>query len=100
MGLVYSQQTAAFYGGAQARAKVEDHALGFYQALVEARVPFDMVHDGLLDAEHIGRYRTLILPNIAALSTKQCGQLSDIRRNTFALAVNPPNARSRAGRQV
>jgi len=75
VAMIYSQQTAAFYGGDQARAKVEDHALGFYQALVEARVPFDMVHDRTLEAEHISRYRTLILPNIAALSTEQCSQL-------------------------
>lgn len=75
VAIVYSQQTATFYGGEQARAKVEDHALGFYQALVEARVPFDMVHDLLLDAEHLKPYRTLILPNIAALSDKQCAQL-------------------------
>ena len=80
VALVYSQQTASFYGGEQARAKVEDHALGFYQALVEARIPFDMVHDRLLDAAHIGRYRTLILPNIAALSSVQCRQLSDFVR--------------------
>lgn len=77
VAIVYSQQTAAFYGGDQARAKVEDHTLGFYQALVEARVPFDMVHDRLLDPDHISRYRTLILPNIAALSTEQCRQLID-----------------------
>jgi hypothetical protein len=77
VALVYSQQTATFYGAEQARAKVEDHALGFYQALVEARVPFDMVHDRLLDAAHIAQYRTLILPNIAALSTEQCRQLTE-----------------------
>jgi hypothetical protein len=76
VALVYSQQTAAFYGGEQARAKVEDHALGFYQALVEARVPFDMVHDHLLDAPHVDHYRTLILPNIAALSADQCRQIA------------------------
>jgi len=75
VGLVYSQQTATFYGGEKARAKVEDPALGVYQAMVEARIPFEMVHDRLLDAEHLARFRTLILPNIAALSTKQCGQL-------------------------
>ena len=32
---------------------VEDHMLGWYQALVEARIPFEMVHDRLLDAEHM-----------------------------------------------
>jgi hypothetical protein len=80
VALVYSQQTAQFYGGAQARAKVEDHAMGFYQAMVEARIPFDMVHDRLLDAAHIQQYRTLILPNIAALSTEQCRQLTEYVR--------------------
>lgn len=77
VALVYSQQTANFYGGGRARAKVEDHALGFYQALVEARVPFDMVHDLLLDPAHLAPYRTLILPNIAALSDAQCKQLQE-----------------------
>jgi hypothetical protein len=75
VGLVYSQQTAWFYGGRRARAKVEDHALGWYQALVEARIPFEMVHDRLLDADHLARFKTLILPNIAALSDQQCRQL-------------------------
>ncbi|HEV2690390.1 MAG TPA: alpha-amylase family protein [Bryobacteraceae bacterium] len=77
VGRVYSQQTARFYGGEQARAKVEDHTLGFYQALIEARIPFEMVHDKLLDAAHVDRFRTLILPNIAALSDKQCAQLRE-----------------------
>ncbi len=81
VAMVYSQQTASFYGGERAHAKVEDHALGFYQALVEARIPFDMVHDRLLDPNHIGRYRTLVLPNIAALSDEQCLQLTSFVRN-------------------
>ena len=40
VALVYSQQTSHFYGGPQARQKVEDHTLGYYQALIEARIPF------------------------------------------------------------
>ena len=43
VGLVYSQQTAWFYGGPRAKEKVEDHALGWYQAL--DRGP-DPVRDG------------------------------------------------------
>lgn len=77
VGLVYSQQTATFYGGPEARAKVEDHTQGMYQALIEARMPFEMVHDRLLDAAHIGRFKLLILPNIAALSRVQCEQLRE-----------------------
>ena len=75
VGMVYSQQTATFYGGEHARERVEDPSLGFYQALIEARIPFEMVHDRLLDPEHTDQFKTLILPNIAALSTAQCAQI-------------------------
>lgn len=72
VGLVYSQQTAWFCD-----AKVEDHALGWYQALIEARIPFEMVHDRLLDSARLAPFKTLILPNIAALSDAQCRQFRD-----------------------
>jgi hypothetical protein len=75
VAIVYSQQTAEFYGGEAAQLKVENPSLGFYQALIEARIPFSMVHDQLLNLEHISQFRTLILPNIAALSTNQCEQI-------------------------
>lgn len=75
VALVYSQQTAAYYGGDKAKHKVEDPILGVYHALIEARIPFEMVHDRLLDSEHIDQFKTLILPNIAALSDAQCEQL-------------------------
>jgi hypothetical protein len=68
VGLVYSQQTWS---------QVEDHLQGMYHALIEARVPFEMVHDGLLDEEHTRQFKTLILPNIAALSDVQCQQLRE-----------------------
>jgi hypothetical protein len=81
VAIVYSQQSASFYGGDNARALVEDPALGFYQALIEARVPFEMVHDRHLDPAHLAPFRTLILPNIAALSDTQCAQIRDFVRN-------------------
>lgn len=77
VGMVYSQQTSHFYGAQQARQKVEDHTLGYYQALIEARIPFEMVHDQLLDAAHVDQFKVLIFPNIAALSTAQCAQIRD-----------------------
>ena len=75
VAMVYSQQTSIFYGAPNARQKVEDHALGMYHSLIEARIPFEMVHDRLLDAAHVDRFKALLLPNIAALSDKQCDQL-------------------------
>ncbi len=77
VAIVYSQHTAWFYENADhgARDSVEDAGLGWYQALVEARVPFEMVHDQFLDADHLTPFQTLILPNLAALSAAQCDQL-------------------------
>src|SRR5262249_50372876 len=43
--------------------------------LVEARILFEMVHDRLLDESHVGHFKTLILPSVAALSDDQCRQL-------------------------
>ncbi|MDO8543348.1 MAG: beta-galactosidase trimerization domain-containing protein, partial [Opitutaceae bacterium] len=75
VGLVYSQQTAWFHSAEGARRHTEDATDGWYHALIEGRVPFEMVHDRLLDAEHLAAFTTLILPNIAALSDAQCAQL-------------------------
>jgi hypothetical protein len=75
VAVVYSQQTAWFYGHNESRDKVEDPTLGWCQALLEARIPFEMVHDRLLDQAHVSPFKTLILPNIAALSDEQCAQL-------------------------
>jgi hypothetical protein len=85
VGLVYSQQTAWFVGD---RAGREDAADGWYHALIEARVPFEMVHDRLLDAAHLAPFRTLILPAIAALSDAQCAQLREfVRRGGGLIAT-------------
>ena len=88
VAMVYSQQTAHFYGGPEAHKKVEEHTLGFYHALIEARIPFEMVHDRLLDEEHLQQFKTLILPNIAALSDQQCEQLrSFVQRGGSLIAT-------------
>lgn len=89
IAMVFSQQTAKFYAGGEARTKVEDPIDGFYQALVESRIPFEMVHDRKLTPEEIGRFDVLILPNIAALSTTQCDQLRDyVQKGGSLIATN------------
>jgi Hypothetical glycosyl hydrolase 6/Beta-galactosidase trimerisation domain len=81
VGLVYSQQTAWYYGDQHVDARVENYALGWYQALIESRIPFEMVHDRLLDAARLAQFKTLILPNIAALSDAQCEQIRSFVHN-------------------
>lgn len=75
----YTSGGAALAAGDNIRAaqRVTDSQNGYYQALVEARIPFEMADDRQLEPQHISRYRVLILPNIAALSDAQCQQLRD-----------------------
>jgi hypothetical protein len=87
VGLVYSQQTATFYGGDRARERVDDHTLGVYAALIDARIPFEMVHDRLLDRDRLQAFKLLILPNIACLSTAQCEQLRAFAREGGSLVA-------------
>jgi type 1 glutamine amidotransferase len=54
-----------------------DYVNGYYQALVEARIPFQMIYDRSIDATQLDRYRVVILPNVTRLSLAQCQQLRD-----------------------
>jgi hypothetical protein len=75
VAMVYSEQTERYYGGEKWQEQSNGHELGMYHALIEARIPFEMVDDRLLDAEHLKSFKLLILPNIAALSEAQCEQI-------------------------
>ncbi|MDP4262212.1 MAG: beta-galactosidase trimerization domain-containing protein [Bacteroidota bacterium] len=77
IGILYSEQTERKYGGKAWQQKSGDHLNGMYHALVEGRMPFEMVNDRLLDPETLKLYKLLILPNIAALSDSQCDQLRE-----------------------
>jgi hypothetical protein len=75
VGMVYSEQTDRYYGGEKWQERSDGHGLGMYHSLIEARIPFEMVNDRLLDAEHLKPFKLLILPNIATLSETQCEQI-------------------------
>ncbi|MBB3350068.1 alpha-amylase family protein [Sphingomonas sp. BK069] len=88
VAMLHSAQTSTYYvaepvgggaGGPQdaqsLRGGSDDAVNGFYQALVEARVPFAFVDERLLEPAAIDRYQAIVLPNIAALSDAQCAAL-------------------------
>ena len=74
VGMVFSEQNLN-YGNKTWQQRNSDHASGMYHALVENRIPFEMVNTRLLDPEHLKPFRLLVLPNIATLSDSQCDQL-------------------------
>jgi hypothetical protein len=74
VGMLFSEKNAN-YGKEPWQQNSGDHGKGMYHALIEARIPFEMVNDRLMDAEHLKPFKLLILPNSAELSDTQCDQL-------------------------
>jgi hypothetical protein len=100
VGLVYSQRSAWTCDPARVRERVEEPALGWYQALVESRVPFEMVHDARLGPEQLAPFRTLVLPNVEALSDRQCAQLTAFVRGGGGLVATwETSLRDASGRE-
>ncbi len=86
VAMVFSERSYN-YGGEPWQQKSEDHALGMYHALIEARIPFEMVNDRLLDPEYLKPFRALVLPNIATLSDEQCNRLREYVQNGGSLVA-------------
>jgi hypothetical protein len=52
-----------------------DHEDGFYQALVEARIPFEFVSDKVMTLERLRAFKVVVLANAEQLSDEQCAIL-------------------------
>ncbi|MBR6323097.1 MAG: beta-galactosidase trimerization domain-containing protein, partial [Lachnospiraceae bacterium] len=81
VALMFSQQTVKEYAFSERERLVEKPINGWYQALVEARIPFDMIDSHYIDQERLPRYKAVILPNIAVLSDADCAALTEYARN-------------------
>ena len=57
------------------KGKATDFLQGMYAALVEARIPFDFVHENELTLARLAPYDVLILPNFAMMSDAQAQAL-------------------------
>jgi len=58
------------------RDSAEGHELGFYHGLIEARLPFDLLSDLVLDDAALDRYKLVVVANAAFLSLAQCDLLA------------------------
>lgn len=68
VALVFSRYSQDNYGRADPQGRYTDFVRGAYMALQEAHIAFDVISDKLLDDARLGRYRVLVLPNVACLS--------------------------------
>lgn len=76
IGMVFNNYSQN-YGKEKWQQQKDNHGFGMYHALIEDRMPFEMVNDQFLEPEQIKQFKLLILPNVATLSDKQCNQLRD-----------------------
>lgn len=59
------------------RHLAEHNDLGFYQALIEARLPFEFLSDQVMTLETLQRFKVVVLANATYLSDEQCQALRD-----------------------
>jgi hypothetical protein len=102
VALLQSEQTEAYHPGVAPADRAADHVLGMYHALVESRIPFELVHEAFLTPERLDAFKLLILADAAALSGEQCRAIRDyVGRGgsllaTFASSLYDETGRRRA----
>ncbi|MBR5743042.1 MAG: beta-galactosidase trimerization domain-containing protein, partial [Clostridia bacterium] len=85
IALMFSQQTVKEYALRERDRLCEKPINGWYHALTEAHIPFDMFDSHYIEKERLSRYRAVILPNIAVLSDRDCAVLRDYAASGGAL---------------
>ena len=81
------------------RKEAEADDLGFYHALIEARLPFELLSDQVMTAEALDRFKVVILANASCLSDEQCAALKAyVGRGGSVVAAYETSTRDAAGK--
>lgn len=91
--------TTLRHHGQETRAMAEADDLGFYHALVEARIPFEMVSDQAMTPELLDRFKVLVLANSTCLSDDQIATLEAyVARGGSIVAAHETSTRTELNR--
>ena len=99
VGVVWSQRNTDFFGRDDPGRRVDAPYTGFMHALVRARIPYLPVHVDDIERPRSAAPRSLILPNVGALSDAQAASIRRfVERGGSLLATGADGAVRRVGR--
>lgn len=91
--------TTLRHHGQDTRRAVEADDLGFYMALIEAKLPFEMVSDQAMTPAMLDRFKVIILANSTCLSDAQVKGLEDyVARGGSVVAAHESSTRTEANK--
>jgi hypothetical protein len=97
---VIDPSTTLRHWARDSRPQAERHDLGFYQALVEARLNFELLSDQMLTPERLDAFRLIVLANAACLSDAQCEAIrAYVARGGSVVAAHETSLRDENGRK-
>jgi beta-galactosidase GanA len=68
VAILYSRYSQDNYGKGKPYERYVNAVRGYYNALLEAHIPFDVLSDKFIDAKKLEQYQVLVLPNATCLS--------------------------------
>ena len=81
------------------RRQAEAHDLGFYQALIEAKLPFELLSDQVMTEANLDRFKLIVLANAACFSDSQCQAIrAYVARGGSVVAAHETSLRDDAGK--
>lgn len=87
--------TTLRHHGMATKRQAEADDLGFYMALVEAKIPFEMVSDQAMSAAQLDRFKVIILANSTCLSDEQVTALEEyVARGGSVVAAHETSTRT------
>jgi len=98
VAIVYSRYTQDNFAGKDVHAGYLDAVRGYYCALLEAHLPFDVISDKFITAERLRRYRVLVLPNMACVDDESARAIEDfVAAGGAVVATFDTGTRMRSG---
>lgn len=81
VALVYSRHSLDNFGHKTPEARYLDHFRGAYNAMMDQRIPFDILSGHRLELDALKQYRAIVLPNAVCLSDAACAAIETYARD-------------------